>query len=101
MHDTVLKFDILGHDNPTILRLLQTMTNVDIEKIPTNDEKVMSLFSSTISLYNDKKIKNNSVGTLGIPECGTNFVRKMLKDTKPRCFDDLIRISGLSHGTDV
>ncbi len=101
IHDNVLKFDILGHVDPTAMRLLQTISGIDPRTIPMNDEKVMSLFSTVDALNADTKHFSEKTGALGIPEFGTNFVRGILEITKPTCFSDLIIISGLSHGTDV
>ncbi len=97
----LLKLDILGHDVPSQIRHLQDMTGLDPLKVPLHDDKVNSLFTSTEAL----DIKNPEYkflhGTYGIPEFGTEFVRRMLDDTKPTRFADLVRISGFSHGTDV
>lgn len=102
LHDNLLKFDILGHDDPTTLRMLQNITNIDPKTIPFNDESVMKLFSSLESLnIRPEDFLNQEIGSTGLPEFGTSFVRKMLKATKPKTFADLVRISGLSHGTDV
>lgn len=97
----LLKLDILGHDDPTMIRMLQDITGVDPKSIPMDDKKTMSLFSSTEALGVAPEQINSKVGTFGIPEFGTKFVRGMLLDTLPNKFADLICISGLSHGTDV
>lgn len=98
----LLKLDILGHDDPTVIRMLQDLTGVDPKTIPTDDPKVLKLFSGTESLgVTPEDLGGNTMGTLGIPEFGTRFVRQMLEDTKPTTFGELVRISGLSHGTDV
>lgn len=97
----LLKLDILGHDDPTVIRMLQDITGVDPQKIPMDDKDTMSIFSSTKAIGVTPEQINSKVGTFGIPEFGTKFVRGMLLDTKPKTFMDLICISGLSHGTDV
>ena len=97
----LLKLDILGHDDPTIIRMLQDITGVDPQKIPLDDKDTMSIFSSTKALGITPEQIKSPVGSFGVPEFGTKFVRGMLVDTKPTTFDELIRISGLSHGTDV
>ena len=98
----LLKLDILGHDDPTMIRMLQDMTGIDPVTIPLDDKQVMSLFQSTEALgITPDQIGGCKVGSLGIPEFGTDFVIQMVVDTKPQCFTDLVRISGLSHGTDV
>ncbi len=97
----LLKLDILGHDDPTVIRMLQDITGVDPKAIPMDDKKTMSIFSSTDALGVTPEQINSRVGTFGVPEFGTRFVRGMLLDTKPKTFSDLICISGLSHGTDV
>ena len=97
----LLKLDILGHDDPTIIRMLQDLTGVDPQKIPLDDKETMSIFSSTDALGVTKEQIRSEVGTFGVPEFGTKFVRGMLVDTKPTKFEELLRISGLSHGTDV
>ena len=101
MHETLLKLDLLGHDVPTIIRALQDLTGTDPLKIKMDDPRVMKIFSSTETLDIKEDFSNNEIGTLGIPEFGTNFVRGMLKDTYPTKFSEMTRISGLSHGTDV
>jgi len=97
----MLKLDILGHDDPTMLKMLKDLTGIDSVKIPLDDEKTMSLFTSTKALELTDNDFESPLGVCGIPEFGTSFVREMLLDTKPTAFSDLIRISGLSHGTDV
>lgn len=97
----LLKLDILGHDDPTMIRMLQDITGVDPKTIPMDDKETMSLFSSTEALGVTPQQINSKVGTFGVPEFGTKFVRGMLLDTMPKQFADLICISGLSHGTDV
>lgn len=98
----LLKLDILGHDDPTMIRMLEDLTGIDAQKIPLDDPDVMSLFQSTKALgIRPEDIGGCPLGSLGIPEFGTDFVIQMLIDTKPQSFSDLIRISGLSHGTDV
>jgi DNA polymerase-3 subunit alpha (Gram-positive type) len=97
----LLKLDILGHDDPTVIRMLQDITGVDPQTIPMDDKETMSIFSSTGALGVTPEQINSKVGTFGIPEFGTKFVRGMLLDTMPKAFTDLICISGLSHGTDV
>ncbi|KIP22583.1 MULTISPECIES: PolC-type DNA polymerase III [Anoxybacillus] len=101
IHDNLLKLDILGHDDPTVIRMLQDLSGIDPKTIPTDDPEVMKIFSSTESLgVTPEQIMCNT-GTLGIPEFGTRFVRQMLEETKPKTFSELVQISGLSHGTDV
>lgn len=102
LHDNLLKFDILGHDDPTTLRMLQNITNINPKDIPFHDANVMQLFSSLEPLnIKSEDFLNIKVGAVGLPEFGTEFVRGMLNATHPQTFADLIRISGLSHGTDV
>ena len=97
----LLKLDILGHDDPTMIRMLYDITGIDPTKVPLDDKETMSIFSSTDALGVTPEQIKSKVGSYGIPEFGTKFVRGMLVDTKPTTFDELIRISGLSHGTDV
>lgn len=101
IHDNVLKLDILGHDDPTAIRMLQDLSGIDPKTIPTDDKEVMKLFGSTESLGVKPADIDSKTGTLGIPEFGTRFVRQMLEQTKPTTFSELVQISGLSHGTDV
>ena len=98
----LLKLDILGHDDPTMIRMLEDLTGVDAQTIPLDNQEVMSLFRSTEALgITPEQLGGCPLGSLGIPEFGTDFVIQMLVDTKPQSFSDLVRISGLSHGTDV
>ncbi|MBP3427290.1 MAG: PolC-type DNA polymerase III [Clostridia bacterium] len=101
MHDVLVKLDVLGHDDPTMIRMLMDLTGVDAQTIPLTDPKVISLFSSTEALGVTHQQIGSNTGTYGVPEFGTKFVRQMLEETKPTTMDELIRISGLSHGTDV
>ncbi len=98
----LLKLDILGHDDPTMIRRLEDLTGTDAQKIPLDDKDVMALFHGTEVLgIKPEDIGGVKMGSLGVPEFGTDFVMQMLIDTNPQCFSDLVRISGLSHGTDV
>ena len=98
----LLKLDILGHDDPTMIRMLQDLTGLDPQTIPLDDQTVMSLFMNTSALgVEPEDINGIPLGCLGIPEFGTDFAMQMVIDAKPTEFSDLIRISGLSHGTDV
>lgn len=99
--ENLLKLDILGHDDPTMMRMLQDLTGVDPTTIPMNDPKVMSMFNSTKALNVPGEQIRSSVATYGVPEMGTKFVRQMLQETQPSSFADLLQISGLSHGTGV
>ncbi|KIL47753.1 PolC-type DNA polymerase III [Jeotgalibacillus campisalis] len=101
IHDNLLKLDILGHDDPTVIRMLQDLSGIDPKTIPTDDPEVMKIFSGTESLGVSQEQIMCKTGTYGIPEFGTRFVRQMLEDTKPTTFSELVQISGLSHGTDV
>ena len=101
MESNLLKLDMLGHDDPTMIRMLQDLTGVDPQKIPLDDPETMSIFQSSKVLgYENDKILGPTGGT-AIPEFGTSFVRGMLEDTQPNQFDILVRLSGFSHGTDV
>ena len=98
----LLKLDILGHDDPTMIRMLQDLTGIDPKTIPLDSPEVMSLFKDTSALgISPEDIGGTKLGALGIPEFGTDFAMQMVIDAKPTCFADLVRISGLSHGTDV
>lgn len=101
IHDNVLKFDILGHVDPTAMKLLEEMSGVDPTTIPMNDPATMSIFSSVDALNIDTSKNTDKTGAAGLPEFGTSFVRRILELTKPTTFDELSKISGLSHGTDV
>ena len=101
IHDNLLKLDILGHDDPTTLKMLQNLTGIDPQEIPLDDPETMKIFSTTEPLGLTPKELGTSVGSYGIPEFGTNFVRGMLEETRPTTFAELVRISGLSHGADV
>ncbi|HJG84122.1 MAG TPA: PolC-type DNA polymerase III [Weissella thailandensis] len=101
IHDNILKMDILGHDDPTMIRALQDMSGIDPTTIPMNDPGVMSLFSSPEVLGVTEDQIFSKTGTLGVPEFGTAFVRGMLEETHPKNYSELLQISGLSHGTDV
>jgi DNA polymerase-3 subunit alpha (Gram-positive type) len=102
LHDRLVKLDILGHENPTIIRYLKELTGVDPLEVPVNDSETLSLFTSikALGIENENEYPFKT-GVLGIPEFGTNFVMSMLDETKPTTIAELIRISGLSHGTDV
>ena len=101
MHDTILKLDILGHADPTVLRMLSDITGVTITDIPIPDEKVMSLLTGTEALGFPIDATDAGSATLGLSELGTNMARGMIKETKPTRFYDLVQLMGLSHGTDV
>jgi DNA polymerase III, alpha chain, Gram-positive type len=101
MEEEILKLDILGHDDPTMLRMLQDLSGIDVTTLPFDDEKVLSILSSPKALGVTAEQIMCSTGTLGVPELGTKFVIQMLEDTKPNSFGGLVKISGLSHGTDV
>lgn len=98
----LLKLDILGHDDPTMIRMLQDLTGIDPITIPLDGQDVMSLFQNTDALgITPEQIGGTKLGALGIPEFGTDFAMQMVIDAQPKSFSDLVRISGLSHGTDV
>lgn len=101
IENNLLKLDILGHDDPTVIRMLQDLSGIDPLSIPTDDEEVMKIFSGTSSLGVTPEQINCQTGTLGVPEFGTQFVRQMLEETKPKTFAELVIISGLSHGNSV
>ncbi|MDO4466172.1 MAG: PolC-type DNA polymerase III [Bacillota bacterium] len=101
IHDNILKFDILGHVDPTAMKLMERITGVDVRTIPMNDKDTMMIFSSCDSLNIDTTRYSEITGAAGIPEFGTPFVRGILEMTKPTTFAELVTISGLSHGTDV
>ena len=101
IHDNVLKLDILGHDDPTMIRMLQDLSGIDPKTIPVDDKETMQIFSGPESLGVTEDEILCKTGTFGVPEFGTGFVRQMLEDTKPTTFSELVQISGLSHGTDV
>ncbi len=103
LHDNILKLDILGHDGPAMLKLLEEYTGIDSLTVDINDPDMLSLFNSSKALGLKEELLKKPIplGTLGIPEMGTNFVTKMLLETKPSSISELVRISGLSHGTDV
>ena len=101
IHDTILKLDMLGHVDPQALKMMSDLTHIDCRTLPLNDKKVISVFSSDEALGIAHKYMSPDNGALGLPEFGTQFVRQMLRETKPKSFSDLLIISGLSHGTDV
>lgn len=101
IHDNILKLDILGHDDPTVIRMLLDLTGIDPKTIPTDDPEVMAIFQGPEPLGVTPEQIKAKTGTYGIPEFGTKFVRGMLEETKPSTFSELVQISGLSHGTDV
>ena len=102
LHDRLIKLDILGHDDPTALHMLQELTGLDPKEVPINDPDTLSLFSSLKALrLSPEQILGTEVGSLGIPEFGTKFVRQILVETRPTTIGELVRIAGLSHGTDV
>jgi DNA polymerase-3 subunit alpha (Gram-positive type) len=101
IHDSLVKLDILGHDDPTSMRRLGDLTGLDVRSLPLDDPDTLKIFSSVETLGVTAADIGTGLGTLGIPEFGTEFVRQMLEATKPTRFSELVRISGLSHGTDV
>lgn len=101
IHDNVLKFDILGHVDPTAIRMLQRIGTVKPLDIPMNDPETLSLFYSDNALNADPRIYKKENGALGLPEFGTKITRRVLEETKPHTFSELVMISGLTHGTDV
>ena len=101
MHDILVKLDCLGHDDPTVLHMLEELTGIGYKDVPLDDPDVRSLFSSPKALGVTPEDIGCLTGTFGVPEFGTSFVRGMLDETKPTTMEELLRISGLSHGTDV
>ncbi len=101
LHETLLKLDLLGHVDPMALRLMSELTNIDVLKIPLNDQKVISLFSSDAALNRKSNYLKVVTGALGLPEFGTDTGNEILVDAKPKSFADLVIIAGLAHGTDV
>ncbi len=101
IHDNLLKLDMLGHDDPTIIRMLEDLTGLNARAIPLDDPETMSIFTSIAALGIEEDPILGKTGSVAVPEFGTHFVRQMLLDTQPTTFDELVRISGLSHGTDV
>ena len=99
--DNILKFDILGHVDPTVMRLYENISGIDVKTIPMNDEKVLSLFSSSKALNIINPNYHEETGACGLPEFGTLNTRNTIEETRPKVFSDLVQISGLSHGTDV
>ena len=100
-NDNLLKFDILGHVDPTAMKLLENISGIDVKTIPMNDPKVLSLFNSAKELNVVNPKYNETTGAAGLPEFGTRNSRRTLDETKPHLFSELVQLSGLSHGTDV
>lgn len=101
IHDNLLKLDLLGHLDPSLLKMLQSLTKINPQEIPMNDKEVISLFKNSKSLNYIKDETEEELGILGLPEFGTKFVRDLVREAKPKTFSELVMISGLSHGTDV
>ena len=101
IHDSLVKLDNLGHTSPTMLKILEDFTGISMSEVPLDDPKTLSIFSGLDALAVTEEQIGTPVGTYGIPEFGTSFVRQMLIDTRPKTIGELISISGLSHGTDV
>lgn len=101
LHDNLLKLDLLGHKDPVALKMLCDLTGIDFDDVPLNDKPTLSLFSSVSALNLQQNPLNEVTGALGLPEFGTNFVRQILVDAQPKTFNDLVIVSGLSHGTGV
>jgi DNA polymerase-3 subunit alpha (Gram-positive type) len=101
INDRLVKLDILGHDDPTVIKMLEDLTGIPAKDIPLTDPDTLELFSSTKPLKVKPSQIDSNVGTFGVPESGTKFVRQMLEDVKPKNFSDLLRVSGYSHGTNV
>ena len=101
MEENLLKLDMLGHDDPTMIRMMEDMTGVDAKKIPLDDKRTMSIFTSSKELGYENDPILGPTGAVAIPEFNTKFTRGMLLDTMPTRFDTLLRLSGFSHGTDV
>ena len=101
MHDILVKLDCLGHDDPTMMHELEMLTGVNFQDVPLDDPGVRSLFTSPAALGLTEEDILCNTGTYGVPEFGTGFVRGMLQETQPSTMEELLRISGLSHGTDV
>ncbi len=101
IHDNLLKLDFLGHLDPSSLHMLEKLTKVNPKDIPMNNKEVISLFKSNKALNYINNYTGEDLGIIGVPEFGTTFVRELVRQAKPKSFSDLVRISGLSHGTDV